>query len=314
MSHISTAGRTSVVIPVYNGQDYLGQALCSVLRQIRPVREIIIIDDGSMHPVYVPIHSPQIPIRLIRTENRGLGPARNLAASFCTGEYLALLDCDDLWHPKKIALQEEALDKNPHAILCYTRVRHFPRVNTKSPTYTGGLRKSQLKVLWQRNYILPSSVMVRRSAWLRAGGGDPHLSGVADWELWWRLAKLGSFAFLDFPLTFYRRHPGQMTKNLYNMLKEEVTARSLMHRRAYQLLRRLGFSSDTIGQVAAETRHFFYDYMIYHQRGTGAWREILLGLLRYTNELKAWKLFFRSLTPNNWITGLRNRVKRLCSS
>jgi hypothetical protein len=143
--------------------------------------------------------------------------------------------------------------------------------------------------------------MIRRSAWLRVGGHDQDLSGVADWELWWRLAKLGPFVFLDLPLTYYRVHEGQMTKNLYGMLREEVRARTLMARRVYPLLRRLALAPEEITNCVHSTRHFFYDYMMYYRRGRGLLYQVMQAIWQHTNEPKAWKLLFRSLIPNKWV-------------
>lgn len=306
--------RTSVIIPVYNGQEYLADALQTVSDQVRPVKEIVVIDDGSNPPITIPKQFQRLPITLVRTANQGLGRARNLAASFCSGEYLALLDCDDLWHPYKIACQEDVLDAHAHAVLCYSHIRYFPEPSVRTlPRYPSGKRSEQLSELWKRNYIVPSSVMVRRTAWLRVGGGDPFLSGVADWELWWRLAHLGPFICVSQPLTYYRLHPAQMTKNLYRMLREESRAKVLMARRVHRLLRRIGLSQEDISQSVLSTRHFLYDYILYYHRGVGSYQEIASAWLTHTNDLKLWKLLFRGLIPTAWISRLRKILTRIRS-
>src|SRR4051812_35558191 len=101
--------RTSVLIPCYNAQQYLPEALASVCAQTRPVREIIVIDDGSLEPVKAPTgwHGP--PLKIIRTPNRGLPAARNLGLRHASGDFIGLLDADDAWHPNKTALQEDAI-------------------------------------------------------------------------------------------------------------------------------------------------------------------------------------------------------------
>jgi glycosyltransferase involved in cell wall biosynthesis len=95
-------GRTSVIIPCFNIQVYLPEALESVCNQTRAVREIILVDDGSKEPVRPPSDWEGPPLRIIRTENRGPAAARNLGISLAAGTFIAFLDADDAWAPAKV--------------------------------------------------------------------------------------------------------------------------------------------------------------------------------------------------------------------
>jgi glycosyltransferase involved in cell wall biosynthesis len=93
----------SVVIPVYNGERYLTEALESVFAQTHPVDEVIVVDDGSTDGSAEV--AGRFPVTLIRQENRGPGAARNAGVAACSGEYLAFLDADDTWLPEKLERQ-----------------------------------------------------------------------------------------------------------------------------------------------------------------------------------------------------------------
>src|SRR5271165_5837307 len=117
---------TSVVIPCYNVTDYLPEALDSVRRQTLPVKEIVLIDDGSSVPLAPPAEWCGPQINLIRTANRGLPAARNLGVTHCAGDLVAFLDADDVWLPGKIEAQTRALEGCPEAVASYTRCEERP--------------------------------------------------------------------------------------------------------------------------------------------------------------------------------------------
>jgi glycosyltransferase involved in cell wall biosynthesis len=292
--------RTSVIIPVYNTQAYLHEALESVAAQTRPVREVIIIDDGSRVPVTLTRSYKDLEIRIYRTVNRGLPSARNLAAELCRGEFFALLDSDDVWHSEKIAIQEDALDKYPHAPLCFTQITYVP---PQQPAYhyPAGTREELLRQMWHRNYIYPSTVMIRRQAWFRVRGEERHLWGADDWELWWRLAALGPFVYIPQRLTYYRRHPDQMTKNISKMCLDICRAKLLVAKRARLLLERVGLSARSIASSMRQFENGFYDYITYHEPTSRALPHLLKAVIRNPSEFRNWLLLLRCLIPDKLV-------------
>jgi glycosyltransferase involved in cell wall biosynthesis len=98
----------SVIIPVFNGEKYIEEALNSVLRQTHPVEEVIVVDDGSHDGTPAILENFRGKIKLIRQENTGIGAAINRGVEAAGGLYLAFLDADDLWVPEKIELQQNA--------------------------------------------------------------------------------------------------------------------------------------------------------------------------------------------------------------
>jgi glycosyltransferase involved in cell wall biosynthesis len=104
----------SVVIPVFNGERFLGEAIESVLAQGRDSLELIVIDDGSTDgSAAVAERFPEV--RMIRTENRGPAAARNTGVAESTGELITFLDADDLMKPDRLERQVAALEEDPSA-------------------------------------------------------------------------------------------------------------------------------------------------------------------------------------------------------
>ena len=125
-----TAVKVSVIIPVYNTEQYLGQCLDSVIGQTLKDIEIICVDDGSWD------RSPEIlrwhaaadgRIRIIRQQNSGLGEARNSGLKAATGEYIAFLDSDDWYEPAALEkLYEQAVKDDADICMC-GRINHLDR-------------------------------------------------------------------------------------------------------------------------------------------------------------------------------------------
>src|ERR1700722_3780639 len=179
---------TSVVIPCYNGEEYLAEALESVQKQTLSVREILLIDDGSAVAIRAPSKWSGPPLRIIRTPNRGLAAARNLGWSQASGEFVAFLDADDAWHPRKVEEQEKALRANPAAVACFTHCIEAPGFFGFGPYPPPEVSDYEfLLVLWYHTFFPPSAVMVRRNAATAFGPFREGMSNGEDIELWMRL-------------------------------------------------------------------------------------------------------------------------------
>ncbi|MDA9176249.1 glycosyltransferase family 2 protein [Alphaproteobacteria bacterium] len=118
---------TSVIVPVFNGENYLEQALYSVLQQSEACQEIIIVDDGSTDRTAEIAQkfclNPNT--RYVRQENAGHAAALNTGVSFVQGDLVAFIDHDDLWLPRKLALQTDLLRNNPTVDLVFTEMQNF---------------------------------------------------------------------------------------------------------------------------------------------------------------------------------------------
>lgn len=117
--------RVSVIIPAFNAERYLGEALASVLAQTVPPAEVIVVDDGSTDGTVAVAEAFGPPVRCVRQPHAGASRARNLGVAEATGALLAFLDADDLWAPDKLALQLAALEADPAPEIVFGRVVQF---------------------------------------------------------------------------------------------------------------------------------------------------------------------------------------------
>ena len=115
----------SCIIPVFNGEKYLKEALDSVLAQTYRPLEVIVVDDGSTDATANIVQNHPGRISYLRQENRGIAAARKAGLDAAQGEYIAFLDADDLWHPNKLACQYSRLQIRPEIDLCFTRFQNF---------------------------------------------------------------------------------------------------------------------------------------------------------------------------------------------
>jgi glycosyltransferase involved in cell wall biosynthesis len=120
-----SASLISCVIPVYNGERFLAEALDSVLAQTYRPLEILLSDDGSTDgtPKVAARYAQQI--RYLRQANAGPASARNRGLELAEGDFVALLDSDDLWHPEKLERQMARFEKDADLEVCVTHFQNF---------------------------------------------------------------------------------------------------------------------------------------------------------------------------------------------
>lgn len=115
----------SCVIPVYNGERFLSESLDSVLAQTHPPSEIIVVDDGSTDGTQAVVEQYSDKVTCTRQANAGAAAARNRGIVMASGEFVALLDADDLWHEHKLARQLERFNARPTLGYCTTYMQNF---------------------------------------------------------------------------------------------------------------------------------------------------------------------------------------------
>lgn len=204
----------SVVIPTRNRAAYLRQAMESVCAQSFQDWELLVVNDGSTDdtPDVVVSYRHDPRIRQIVQEHRGRAAAVNQGVEQGSGRLVAFLDDDDLWMPDKLAKQVVACEANAQAGLCYTLAQRMDE--TGRPIGSGAWPSTVcsgwvLTRLLDDNFIVNSSVMVRRSCLSRVGRFDTTLPfGSEDWHLWLRIARSYPVVLIDTPLVRYRVHEG----------------------------------------------------------------------------------------------------------
>ena len=220
----------SVVVPAHNAEATLDETLRSVRAQSHANLEIIVVDDGSsdMTDVVAEAHAAQDPrIRIIKQENQGVAAARNRGWSEARSEFIAFVDADDLWAPRKIERQLDRLISAGERVgLVYS---WYVLIDDKSTIITDGpparCAGDVLSDIFVGNFIgNGSAVLVRRNALLAANGFESGLrtagaQGCEDFLFYCRVAERYHFAFVPEYLIGYRDLPNNMSSNLPRMLR-----------------------------------------------------------------------------------------------
>jgi len=198
--------KVTVIIPAYNKADYTRLTVDSVLAQTYPNIEVIVVDDGSRDQTPQAMGEYGNRIHYIQKTNGGACSARNEGIRRATGEYLAFVDCDDLYYPEKIGHCVDYLEKNPRFGFVYTAasfidehgsiVGQYDHPRSKEGNITASLILG--------NFICNSTVMIKRTVLDKAGYFDEKIFPPADWDLWLRLSQVTEAGYIKDPLTKYR--------------------------------------------------------------------------------------------------------------
>jgi len=205
----------SVVIPSFNHAKYVVEAVDSVLAQTNCRVEVIVVDDGSSDNTREVLASYGDRIRYIYQENKGLPGARNTGIKAATGEWVAVLDSDDYWHPQKTERQLQAAEQHPEADIIGSPSGDLElpaEIPPNPPTRWLGVRDFLL--------VAPtsaSSTMIRRRCFDEVGLFDETLRSAEDRDMWLRLAARFKVLQVVMSCWHYRVHPGQMSHNAKRM-------------------------------------------------------------------------------------------------
>lgn len=247
----ATPRSVSVVIPSFNSGRFVTQAVESALAQTVTPDQIIVIDDGSSDDTRERLAQYRDKIRYVYQDNRGVAAARNHGIECSQDEFVAFLDADDVWHPRKLELQLKALAQNPRIALLGASTYGWPADGV--PDVDDAATALVAMVPWERlavrNQFTTSSVLARRDVLHRVGLFDTALHGPEDFDLWLRVAEVASVANLQLPLTGYRtvadslgRQAGTMERGLRRVLqkldqKDAWRGRRLLRRKAHSYCR-----------------------------------------------------------------------------
>jgi glycosyltransferase involved in cell wall biosynthesis len=207
----------SVVIPTYNHGRFVADAVESVLAQTYQRREIIVVDDGSSDDTAERLAPYRDRIRYFRQQNQGVSSARNTGIGLASGEWVALLDSDDVWHPQKLALQMRILRRHRDLSV----IGGGATSAALPPDLPDDPEVERLTVVdfltWTP--LAMGSVMARRRCFDEVGGFDVKLNYVEDRDMWIRLAARYAIARVKAPLYHYRAHAGQASLNAMPMYR-----------------------------------------------------------------------------------------------
>jgi len=225
--------KVSVITTVYNGEGHLREAIQSVLDQEYGDYEYIIVDDGSTDGTGAVVTSfRDARIVYLPIARSGRGVALNKALEAARGDYIAVLDADDIAFGYRLRRQVNFLDDHADCqVLCGNNKIMEP---TPAPDVSDAWRKIEAAEFARRNVVSHSTVMMRARALRSVGGYDAARKCLFDYELWYRLASAGcAFYKLDSALVFKRIHGGQFFegKNRFHVLVQSVTVKLCFYRR-----------------------------------------------------------------------------------
>jgi glycosyltransferase involved in cell wall biosynthesis len=211
---MATPGRSplvTVLMPVYNGERYLREAVDSILAQTFADFELLIINDGSTDRSAAVIESYGDPrIRLLHNRgNTGLIATLNRGLREAAGAYIARMDSDDIAEPRRLETQVRFMNAHPDVGLCGTWFRFMGTDDIVG--HPAGHDAIRIKLLSDTAFAHPT-VMLRRSA-LQGMGYDPQYAHAEDYELWTRLAAVTATANIPEVLLQYRMHAAQVSSD-----------------------------------------------------------------------------------------------------
>ena len=221
------APKVSVNICCYNGDKYLQPTIDSIFKQTYADFEIVIIDDGSKDKTQQIVRSYHDDrIKYHYQENHGLSYSRNKARSCSRGEYIAIVDQDDIWYPEKLERQVKILDHEPDLGLVYSDANYIDssgRINGSFFHDLAPQRGNVTKGLLSGNFIPCPTVLLRLGLLKQTGPFREDLRFAEEYELFLRLSLISRFEFINRPLAGYRVHENNTSNNMKAMYGETIS-------------------------------------------------------------------------------------------
>ncbi len=229
---MSDRPRVSVLLTCYNHLAYLPAALEGVRSQTFRDFEIIAIDDGSTDGTREWLTENATDCRVVLNEkNLGTYGTLNEALRYASGDFIAVLNDDDLWAPRKLEAQLQLFEQHPEVGLVHTNGGFIDGkgepmegkpLGFRFPTFETG------DILWDlfyENKIIASAALVRRECFVKLGGFNEKYFGSGDWEMWFRIAQVYQIGFVDEPMTSYRVHGANASHKLERIWKDDAMLR-----------------------------------------------------------------------------------------
>lgn len=209
---MTSSPKVSVIIPLYNREKYIEETVQSVLSQTYKNFELIIVDDGSIdqsRKVLEPFLNEIMMLEHPGRVNKGQSAAINLGIKKSSGEYIAILDSDDIFAPHKLEKQVEFLEKNKNIGLVYGNGYVIDESGSKLYKFYSNSHfedNETSKILINCYFALPTNALFRRTVFDAAGWFDEDLRSGQDHDMAIRISEIAKLAYIDDCLFFYRKH------------------------------------------------------------------------------------------------------------
>ncbi len=233
----------SVIVPVFNGERFLAQAISSIISQKLPRLEIVVVDDGSTDDTARIAGEFGDDLIYLHQKNSGPAAARNTGLQKARGEIIAFLDADDLWPENKLSHQIDLLQRNPAAKVAMGRTQ-FMRLRDADAQNPEFENFSQPRV-----YLQLGSAIFRRSAFERVGHFDAELRFGEDIDWFLRAREQGVAVTISKEVTLlHRLHQENMTRGhnhkQLNMLRVLKTSLERRRRAGKKDLQKVAYVED----------------------------------------------------------------------
>lgn len=253
--------RVSVLMTIYNPGSLLKPALDSLCAQTSKAFDLVAVENGSTDGAKEIARAYAERDRRIRLidlpENIGRTPALNLALDEARGDYIAVLDADDVATPDRLARQAAYLDDHPRAVLVGAQARHIDIRGTVVGIHTPPTDPAAIyDALAYTNPFVHSACMFRRDAACAAGGYPAAYALFQDFALWMLLAQRGDLGMIAAPLVDLRVHAAQTTVSPAYGFRRHHEAISLYH--SARRLPGLSAKARRLGSANLATLHFVF--------------------------------------------------------
>ena len=321
----SNVPEVTVVIPAYNCELYIDYAVKSVMAQTESNIEILVVDDGSTdntQAILVSLASKDARIKTYKQINSGKPSiARNTGLKEAKGKFICFLDGDDLYHPRKIEKSLEVLKNHPEIDVVFHDVKILASDGTEvDGTYLKnvGFRQKAydyLEDIGRRVYITypefynfmsttitgihTSSIMIRKERLDLENTWFPEDMPIGeDIDLWFRLVKGSRVGYIDRPLSYYRLHNCNMTKNIEALFIGSIDAHTKNFYRAFDVLNKREKSSYR-NRISYQYSYLGYHYFINGKPGMA--RNSYLQAMKWFFVVKHLMPYFKTFFPDRVI-------------
>jgi len=317
----------SVVIPAYNVGTYLVEAIKSVLAQTYKDYEVIVINDGSTDETVRLLKPYANRINYIYQANKGPARARNIGIKASKGKYIAFLDADDIWLPEKLALQVQLMENYPEIDLVFSDLAPINR-NDSTPSFLaekkrrtmlsaipsykveyGGIifsRSPFLKLL-RCDFIITSTVLVKKIKVELIGGVDESLRPDGDYDLWLRLAISSVFAYFPQVLCLKRVREGSITSQILSLEQGGIQ----LFKKMRKISTSLGYEAQRIISKRLAESYFGAGYCFFKKEKFRLARKHFWQSIKESYTFRAFFYFSGTFFPPDYVKTLRGIKKQI---
>lgn len=292
----------SVIIPAYNAEATIAQAIESALEQTLAPRQVVVIDDGSTDRTASLVSARFPTVLCLRTANGGPSRARNRGLAEASCSWVAFLDADDIWHPEKLRLQAKALAAaSDQAIVAtaWTRDRPSQPMGALPPT-----RLITWREIVRQNAFQTSTALLRRQLAFEIGGFRPDFDAAEDWDFWLRASMHSDVLYVDAPLVQYRDVPTGVSKQLWRVYENGIAMLRDWHARHHLL-------SESEFRHLLAWQHVRFAYNLWREDNKGAAGFALAQAWQDTSPTDFAQVVFLEFLPYLLRRGIRRVAKPL---